>query len=203
VLHGTGGETFEAIRMLKATDPTHYVPAHGANYPRGNFGDSMKQIAQLMKANLGVEVAFAEIGGWDTHQNQGGANGQLANRLREFSDSLAAFWNDLGDASGDVVVVTMSEFGRTARQNGTGGTDHGHANVMFLLGGPVRGAKVYGRWPGLGPEQLNEGRDLSVTTDFRQVLAEATMSVMQGSRLEAVFPGISISKSSLPGVLKA
>jgi uncharacterized protein (DUF1501 family) len=203
VLHGTGGETFDAIRMLKATDPAHYVPANSANYPKAAFGESMKQIAQLMKANLGVEVAFAEIGGWDTHQNQGGANGQLANRLREFSDSLAAFWTDLGDQGSDVIVVTMSEFGRTARQNGTGGTDHGHANVMFVMGGPVRGGKVYGRWPGLGPEQLNEGRDLTVTTDFRAVLAEATLAVLHAPRMEQVFPGISFHSNSLPGVLKA
>jgi uncharacterized protein (DUF1501 family) len=203
VLHGTGGETFEAIRMLKSTDPAHYVPANGANYPKAAFGESMRQIAQLMKANLGVEVAFAEIGGWDTHQNQGGANGQLANRLREFSDSLAAFWVDLGDQGGDVVVVTMSEFGRTARQNGTGGTDHGHANVMFVMGGPVRGGKVYGRWPGLGPEQLNEGRDLAITTDFRAVLAEATLATMRAPRIEQVFPGISIERNTMPGILKA
>ena len=203
VLHGTGGETFDAIRMLKATDPAHYVPANGAAYPKAAFGESMKQIAQLMKANLGVEVAFAEIGGWDTHQNQGGASGQLANRLREFSDGLAAFWTDLGDQGGDVVVVTMSEFGRTARQNGTGGTDHGHANVMFVMGGPVRGGKVYGRWPGLAPEQLNEGRDLTVTTDFRAVLAEATLSVMHAPRMEQVFPGISIQRHDMPGILKA
>ncbi len=201
VLHGTGGETFDAIRMLKATDPAHYVPAHGAAYPRAAFGESMKQIAQLLKADLGVEVAFAEIGGWDTHQNQGGVNGQLANRLREFSDSLAAFWTDLGDSANEVVVVTMSEFGRTARQNGTGGTDHGHANVMLVLGGPVRGAKVYGRWPGLGPEQLNEGRDLVVTTDFRAVLAEATQAVLRGAHLSRVFPGISLSDNGLPGIV--
>ncbi len=203
VLHGTGGETFDAIRMLKSTDPAHYVPVHGANYPKAAFGESMRQIAQLMKANLGVEVAFAEIGGWDTHQNQGGANGQLANRLREFSDGLAAFWTDLGDQGDDVVVVTMSEFGRTARQNGTGGTDHGHANVMFVMGAPVRGGRIYGRWPGLGPDQLNEGRDLTVTTDFRAVLAEATRATMRAPRMEQVFPGISFADNNLPGVLKA
>ncbi|HEY0784581.1 MAG TPA: DUF1501 domain-containing protein, partial [Acidobacteriaceae bacterium] len=203
VLHGTGGETFDAIRMLKSTDPAHYTPANGVNYPKGPFGESMKQIAQLMKADLGVEVAFAEIGGWDTHQNQGGATGQLANRLREFSDSLSAFWGDLGDQGGDVVLVTMSEFGRTARQNGSGGTDHGHANVMFLMGGPARGGKVYGRWPGLGPDQLNEGRDLTVTTDFRAVLAEATQRVLTQPRMEKVFPGISLRSNDLPGILKA
>ena len=102
----------------------------------------MKQIAQLLKANLGVEAAFSDIGGWDTHQNQGNVNGQLANRLKEFSESIAAFWKDMGDDAENVTLVTMSEFGRTARQNGTGGTDHGHANVMFVLGGSVKGGKV-------------------------------------------------------------
>ncbi len=142
MLHGTGQETFEAVRMLKAANPVAYRPIAGANYPNTAFGNSLKQIAQLLKANLGVEAAFADIGGWDTHRNQGGAEGQLANRLREFSDTLAAFWRDLGDGAEQVTVVTMSEFGRTAHQNGTGGTDHGHANVMFVLGGGVKGGKV-------------------------------------------------------------
>ena len=189
VLHGTGGETFEAVKMLRATDPAHYTPAAGANYPRSAFGQSMKQIAQLMKANLGVEAAFADIGGWDTHQNQGGVNGQLAQRLGDFSQGIAAFWTDMGSQAQDVVLVTMSEFGRTAHQNGTGGTDHGHANVMFVLGGPVKGGRVYGRWPGLNPEQLNEGRDLMVTTDFRQVLGEAAYKTLGARNLDLVFPG--------------
>ncbi len=188
VLHGTAGETFEAVKMLRSTDPAHYVPAAGANYPRSPFGNSMKQIAQLMKANLGVEAAFADIGGWDTHQNQGAVTGQLAQRLGDFSQGIAAFWTDLGDHANDVVLVTMSEFGRTAHQNGTGGTDHGHANVMFVLGGPVRGGHIYGRWPGLKPEQLNEGRDLVVTTDFRQVLGEAAYKTLGARNLDLVFP---------------
>jgi len=149
----------------------------------------MRQIAQLLKANLGVEAAFADIGGWDTHQNQGNINGQLANRLKDFSEGIAAFWTDLGDQAGDVVVVTMSEFGRTARENGNRGTDHGHANVMFVLGGPVKGRKVYGRWPGLDQSQLYEGRDLALTTDFRQVLGEAVSRHMGNKNLNEVFPG--------------
>jgi uncharacterized protein (DUF1501 family) len=193
MLHGTGQETFEAVKMLKATDPAHYQPAAGANYPNAPFGNAMKQIAQLMKANLGVEAAFADIGGWDTHQNQGAANGQLANRLTEFSSSIAAFWRDMGDDAENVVLVTMSEFGRTARQNGTGGTDHGHANVMFVLGGPVKGGKVYGRWPGLAEGQLNDGRDLAVTTDFRTVLGEAAYKTLNARSMEQVFPGAPIS----------
>jgi uncharacterized protein (DUF1501 family) len=152
----------------------------------------MKQIAQLLKANLGVEAAFADVGGWDHHQNEGSVNGQLADRLREFSQSLSAFWTDMGTHAEDVVVVTMSEFGRTARENGTRGTDHGHANVMFVMGGPVKGGRVYGRWPGLAPEQLNEGRDLAVTTDFRQVLAEAAFKQIGARDLNLTFPGAEI-----------
>jgi uncharacterized protein (DUF1501 family) len=195
VLHGTGQETFEAVKMLKAADPSKYQPAAGVEYPKSPFGNSLKQVAQLMKADLGVEAAFSDIGGWDTHQNQGNVNGQLANRLKEFSDSIAAFWKDMGDEAENVTLVTMSEFGRTARQNGTGGTDHGHANVMFVLGGQVKGGKVYGRWPGLANEQLNEGRDLVVTTDFRRVLGEAAYKTLGSKNLERVFPGAQIDPS--------
>jgi uncharacterized protein (DUF1501 family) len=196
VLHGTGQETFEAVKMLKAADPGHYQPAAGVVYPGSPFGNSLKQIAQLLKANLGVEAAFSDIGGWDTHQNQGNVNGQLANRLREFSDTIAAFWKDLGDDAENVTLVTMSEFGRTARQNGTGGTDHGHANVMFVLGGQVKGGKVHGKWPGLANEQLNEGRDLAVTTDFRRVLGEAAYKTLGSRKLDVVFPGADIKPES-------
>ena len=193
VLHGTGQETFEAVKMLKAADPGKYAPAAGSNYPNGPFGNSLKQIAQLMKANLGVEAAFSDIGGWDTHQNQGAATGQLANRLTEFADGIAAFWKDMGDDAETITLVTMSEFGRTARQNGTGGTDHGHANVMFVLGGEVKGGKVYGKWPGLDNGQLNEGRDLAVTTDFRRVLCEVTYNSLGAKNLQAVFPGAPVT----------
>jgi uncharacterized protein (DUF1501 family) len=193
VLHGTGQETFEAVKMLKAANPAQYQPATGVVYPGTSFGNSMKQIAQLMKANLGVEAAFSDIGGWDTHQNQGGANGQLASRLKEFSEAISAFWKDMGADSENVTLVTMSEFGRTARQNGTGGTDHGHANVMFVLGGQVRGGKVYGSWPGLSNEQLNEGRDLAVTTDFRTVLGETTYKTLGARDLGRVFPGSQVT----------
>nr|WP_263372433.1 DUF1501 domain-containing protein [Granulicella cerasi] len=195
MLHGTGQETFEAVRMLKSADPAKYKPAAGVNYPNAAFGNSMKQIAQLLKANLGVEAAFADIGGWDTHQNQGSANGQLANRLKEFGDTIAAFWKDMGDDAENITLVTMSEFGRTARQNGTGGTDHGHANVMFVLGGNVSGGKVYGKWPGLANEQLNDGRDLAVTTDFRRVLGEAAYKSIGSRHLDLVFPGAKVDPS--------
>ena len=189
VLHGMGEETFDAVKMLKAADPGKYAAAAGANYPRGRFGDSLRQLAQLIKANLGVQIAFADIGGWDHHVNEGSTDGQLANVLLDFSQSIAAFWTDLGDLGEDTVVVTMSEFGRTARENGNRGTDHGHANVMFVLGGPVKGGKVYGRWPGLDPSQLYEGRDLALTTDFRQVIGEAVSRHMGNQNLATVFPG--------------
>ena len=196
VLHGTGRETFEAVKMLKSADPAQYKPAAGVSYPNTAFGNSLRQIAQLMKANLGVEAAFSDIAGWDTHQNQGGATGQLANRLKEFSEAIAAFWKDMGPETENITLVTMSEFGRTARQNGTGGTDHGHANAMFVLGGSVKGGKVYGKWPGLENEQLNEGRDLAVTTDFRNVLGEAAYKSLGAHDMNKVFPGVSVNTST-------
>jgi len=188
-LHGTGRETFDAVRMLKSADPAKYRPAPGADYPRGRFGDALRQTAQLVKANLGVQVAFTDIGGWDHHVNEGNTQGQLANLLREFSQSLSAFYIDLGDLAEDTVVITMSEFGRTARENGNRGTDHGHANVMQVMGGPVKGGKVYGQWPGLESSQLHEGRDLAVTTDFRRVVGEAVARHLGNNRLNDVFPG--------------
>ena len=196
VLHGAGEQTFDAVKMLKAADPGKYTAAHGADYPRGRFGDSLRQLAQLIKANLGVQVAFADIGGWDHHVNEGSTTGQLANVLTEFSQSLTAFWIDLGVLAEDTVIVTMSEFGRTARENGNRGTDHGHANVMFVLGGPVKGGKVFGRWPGLDQSQLYEGRDLALTTDFRQVIGEVVTRHMGNKNLTEVFPGF----DSRPGI---
>ncbi|HUQ50545.1 MAG TPA: DUF1501 domain-containing protein, partial [Terriglobales bacterium] len=189
VMHGTGQDTFEAVKMLKSAAPANYVPAAGARYPRGRFAESLKQVAQLLKADLGVEVAFVDIGGWDHHVNEGSTQGQLANLSREFAQSIAAFWTDIGDLGSETVVVTMSEFGRTARENGTRGTDHGHANVMFVLGGPVKGGKIYGRWPGLDERHLYEGRDLELTTDFRTVLSECLDVHLKTKDLRKVFPG--------------
>ena len=187
VLHGTGKETFSAVKIMQSIQKQRYTPANGAKYPGGKFGQNLQQIARLIKADVGIEVAFAEIGGWDTHVNE--AN-QLANNLTEFGQSLAALYQDLGDRMEDVTVVTMSEFGRTVRENGDRGTDHGHANVMFVMGGDIRGGKVYGDWPGLADdEQLYEGRDLNLTTDFRDVLGELVSRHMGNRNLKAVFPG--------------
>lgn len=201
LLHGTGEETFDAVKMLRAADPGRYTPAPGAIYPNGRLGQSMRQLAQIIKADLGVEVAFADIQGWDHHVNEGATQGQLANVLREFSQSIAAFWTDLGDLAEDTVIVTMSEFGRTARENGNRGTDHGHANVMFVIGSRVRGGKVYGRWPGLEPHQLNEGRDLALTTDFRTVLGEAVYHQAGTKDLGEVFPRFDNSPSHFLRIL--
>jgi uncharacterized protein (DUF1501 family) len=202
VLHGTGQETFEALKQLRAITSKPYAPAGGARYPNGKFGEALRQIAQLVKADVGLEVAFAESGGWDTHNNQGGAQGTLARRLREFGDGLAALYADLGDRMSDVVILTMSEFGRTVRQNGNNGTDHGHANCFFVLGGDVAGGKVLGQWPGLAPEQLYENRDLQVTTDFRDVFAEVAQKQMGVRDLQAVFPGYDASPAKFRGVLR-
>src|SRR6202034_559286 len=142
-----------------------------------------------IKANLGVQVAFADIGGWDHHVNEGATEGQIANVLRDFSQSIAAFWTDLGDLGEDTVVVTMSEFGRTARENGNRGTDHGHANCMLAFGGDIQGGKVYGEWPGMAEEQLYENRDLNLTTDFRDVLGELVTRHLGNRQIASVFPG--------------
>lgn len=205
ILGGTGRDTFEAVSLLKSLQKTPYVPAAGANYPRGRFGDSMRQIAQLIKADVGVEVAFADLGGWDHHVNEVGPKasvGQLATRLADFGGALAAFHQDLADRMEDVVVITMSEFGRTAKENGNRGTDHGHANVMFALGGPVNGGKVLGKWPGLERGQLYEERDLALTTDFRDVLSEAVTRHLGNSSLAAVFPNYKSNPQEFRGILK-
>ena len=157
----------------------------------GEFGQRMQQIARLIKADAGVEVAFADIGGWDHHGNE---NNQLPNMLRQFSQTLAAFARDMGDRMQDIVLVTMSEFGRTVAENGNMGTDHGHGNVMMVLGGPVHGGKVYGDWPGLEPEQLFEKRDLAVTTDFRDVLGDIVAGHL-GQDPRKVFPGYQVQKT--------
>jgi uncharacterized protein (DUF1501 family) len=199
VIHGTGTEMFEAVKMLRAANPQRYQPENGAAYPPSQFGQRLLSIAQLIKAGVGLEVAFADVGGWDTHVNQGGATGQLAQRLADFGASISALTTDLGDRMQDVVILTMSEFGRMARQNGSGGTDHGHAGVMFAIGAAVRGRKVHGRWPGLAREQLYEGRDLALTTDFRAVFAEVASRHLGATRLDALFPGY--TPGAPPGVL--
>jgi uncharacterized protein (DUF1501 family) len=174
-------------------NPQQYLPT--VSYPTSPFGQALLQIAQLVKSNIGLQVAFADIGGWDTHANQGSGRGQLANRLKEFGNGVAALYHDLGDRMRNVVIVTMTEFGRAIRQNGSGGTDHGHASSLFVAGGPVKGGKVYGQWPGLAPEQLHEGRDLALTTDFRTVFSEILTGHMGAKDVARIFPGFKRSAS--------
>jgi uncharacterized protein (DUF1501 family) len=190
-LHQSGESLFKAMNVLNRADA---LPAAGEGYPDGVFGTSLKQISRLIKADLGLQIAFAEIAGWDTHARQGAATGKMADRLKELADGLAALHRDLGDRIEDVALVTLSEFGRTARENGNGGTDHGHANVMFVMGGKIKGGKVYGRWPGLDPAALYEGRDLSLTTDFRTICGEVLARHLGHKDLTQVFPGYDFSR---------
>jgi uncharacterized protein (DUF1501 family) len=186
-LERTGKDAFAAMKMIQsiARQPNN-SPVQNQYQQGGELGRSLQQVARLIKADCGVEAAFAEIGGWDHHGNE---PGQLNNLLRQFGLALTAFATDMGDRMEDVVLVTMSEFGRTAHENGNAGTDHGHGSVMFVLGGPVAGGKVYGQWPGLEEEQLYEKRDLAVTTDFRTVLSELVTGHMGQKSVGQVFPG--------------
>lgn len=188
-----GNSLFDAMARLRSVEAK--IPPSTASYPTGKFAVGLKQIARLIKADVGLEIAYSELGGWDTHVAEGGATGQLANRLKELGDGLGAFYQDLGDRMEDVVLVTLSEFGRTARENGNRGTDHGHANVMFVIGGRVRGGKVYGRWPGLAPEVLYEGRDLDLTTDYRSVCGEILARHMGQHDVTRIFPGFRAGKN--------
>jgi uncharacterized protein (DUF1501 family) len=189
VLHQTGREAFDAVRMLKSADPRRYAPQNGAEYPRSAYGEALKQIAQLIKADVGLEIAFAESGNWDHHVNEGAAVGQLATRLDDFARGIGALVQDLGDRMANVMILTMSEFGRAVAENGNRGTDHGHGNAMLIIGGGVRGGRVYGRWPGLSVEQRYERRDLEITTDFRTVFAEVVRGHLGLTDTRHVFPG--------------
>jgi uncharacterized protein (DUF1501 family) len=201
LVHASGREMFEAVKMLRSANPQQYRPENDATYPRSPFGQRLLEIAQLIKSGVGLEIAFADVGGWDTHVNQGASTGQLAARLRDFSQAIAAFVRDLGPRMNDVVVLTMSEFGRMASQNGNGGTDHGHAGAMFVIGGGVQGGRVHGKWPGLAREQLYEGRDLALTTDFRAVFSEVISKHLGAPSLGAVFPGYDGDRPKWLGVL--
>ncbi|WP_426319098.1 DUF1501 domain-containing protein [Pseudoduganella sp. R-43] len=164
---------------------------NGAPLPNG-FPDDAGRLATLMRNNPNIQLAFVALGGWDTHANQGAGTGQLANRLQPLGQGLATLAQRLGPLFDDTVIVVMSEFGRTARENGNRGTDHGHGNAMWLLGGKLQGGKVAGEWKGLAEAQLNEGRDLPVTTDFRHVLAHVAERHLRlpDTALARTFPGL-------------
>ena len=201
VLSGVGREAFDAIRTLKRADPQRYEPARGAEYPRSAYGQALKQIAQLIKADVGLEVAFGESNGWDHHVNEGSTQGQLALRLDDFARGIAALVTDLGDRMADTVILTMSEFGRAISENGNRGTDHGHGNAMLAIGGSVQGGRVYGKWPGLAVDQRFERRDLAVTTDFRDVFGEVVIRHMGIVDPRPIFPGYDIRSSKFVGFI--
>jgi uncharacterized protein (DUF1501 family) len=186
LLRDTGSETFRAVHMLSAAEIQRYKPADGADYPKTPLGNALRQIALLIKSDVGLEIAFAESGGWDTHVQQAGTFNRQA---RDLAQAIQAFWTDLGPYQDQVVLTTMTEFGRTVRENGSGGTDHGHGSCLFVVGDHVDGGKVHGTFPGLEPGALYEGRDLPVTTDFRSVFCELAgkhLGVKDDSKL---FPG--------------
>ncbi|MGQ0737014.1 MAG: DUF1501 domain-containing protein [Acidobacteriota bacterium] len=204
VLRGTASDAFRALRTLSsATDQRPYRPSGGAQYPRTPFGQALQEIARLAKADIGLEIAFAESGQWDHHVNEGGATGQIANRLDDFARSIAALALDLDQLMADTIIVTMSEFGRAVAENGNRGTDHGHGNAMMLMGRAVRGGHIYGDWPGLQPDQRFEGRDLAITTDFRDVFGEIVMRHLgaDSSTAAKVFPGYGVKPAAFRGVL--
>ena len=197
LLTGGAREAFEAMRVLHSATSGEYRPGSGVEYPRSSFGQAVQEIARIAKADVGLEVAFAESTGWDHHVNEGSVDGQLAGRLDDLSRGIAALVADLGDRMAETIILTMSEFGRAAAENGNAGTDHGHGNAMMIVGGPVKGGAVYGKWPGLRPEQRFEGRDLAVTTDFRDVFSEiVTKHLGLASDAAAkVFPGFTSGAS--------
>ena len=197
LLRDTGAETFEAVDMLERLRPSQYRPANGARYPNGELGQSLRQVAMLIKADVGLEVAFTETGGWDTHVQQGTNNGSFAQRARDLGGAVEAFWTDLGAHQDNVVLITMTEFGRTVRENGSGGTDHGHGSCMFVLGNQVQGGIVHGEFPGLDSDALYEGRDLPVTTDFRAVFSEVAGRHLGITDDQQMFPGWTGGRISL------
>ncbi len=188
LLKETGKESFDAMKMLQKTDVKNYNPANNANYPNSPLGNALKQIAQLIKMDVGLEVAFAESGGWDTHFNQGTDKGVFARNAMDLSNSIMALWTDIGQLQDDVTLMTMTEFGRTVKQNGTGGTDHGRASCSFIIGNDVNGGRVHGLVNPLAVENLEDGRDLAVTTDFRSIFSEVADKHLQLSDDKILFP---------------
>lgn len=199
LLSKTGKESFDAVKMLQKTDTRNYQPSKGAIYPKTALGNSLKQVAQLIRMDVGLEIAFTESGGWDMHFNQGAENGPFARNAEDLSNSITAFWTDIDAYQDEVDVMTMTEFGRTVRQNGTGGTDHGRGSCMFILGNDVNGGIVHGNIPQLTPENLEDGRDLPVTTDFRTVFSEVADRHLNLHNDAALFPDW---KGKVIGVMK-
>jgi uncharacterized protein (DUF1501 family) len=194
ILERAGTTTLDTIDTIESLNPDQYTPANGAQYPGGSFGDNLQAIAQLIKLNVGLRAATVDLGGWDTHEYQGdGSGGYLNGRLNELASGLAALYTDLDSGcpnyNSRTTMVVMSEFGRRLLENANHGTDHGHGNCMFVLGGNVKGGRLYGAWPGLASHQLYDGHDLAILTDYRRVLSEIiTRRLNNGGNLATIFP---------------
>jgi uncharacterized protein (DUF1501 family) len=200
LLKETGKESFEAIKIIKEANLKNYKPANNAIYPQSDLGASLRQIAQLIKMNVGLEIGFAESGGWDTHLNQGTDKGVFARNINDLSKSITAFWNDIEIYQDDVVLMTMTEFGRSVKQNGSRGTDHGRGSCSFILGNNVKGGVVHGSIKPLAIDNLEEGRDLPVTTDFRSVFSDIVNTHLGVSNNKIIFPDW---KGQSIGILKS
>jgi uncharacterized protein (DUF1501 family) len=195
-LRGAGQNTFQAIKTISAIPDS----PNAGEYPKSPLGKHLSEIAKLIRGQVGLRVAVTDCGGWDTHQRQGAGKGQLEGHLQDLSKSIAAFTHDLGAKMDDVVLVTMTEFGRTVKENGNGGTDHGHGSAMFVLGGGVRGKRVISHWKSLALENLYEQRDLPVTTDFRDVWLEILGSHLGVAKRDSIFP--KFQAGAKPGLFK-
>ncbi|MGH1365380.1 MAG: DUF1501 domain-containing protein [Calditrichia bacterium] len=189
LLKESGKDSFDAIRTISDIEINGYKPANGAKYPTSPLGKNLKQIAILVKADVGLEVAFAESNGWDTHVRQGTATGSFARRADDLADCINAFWTDLGVYQDNVTLMTMTEFGRTVAENGSVGTDHGRASCMFVLGNNVEGGQIYGGIPELDVDALEDGRDLPVQIDFRSLFTEVAVKHLRVKNQAALFPG--------------
>ena len=194
-LHQAGTQTLNAVDVIEYNDPGDYEAENGAAYPGGSLSNHLMAVAQMIKMQLGLRVATVDFGGWDTHENQGDqGSGYFADHLRELSDNLHAFYTDLSNSGGTnhmqrITVVVLSEFGRTFKENASRGTDHGHGNIMLLLGDQVNGGRLHGAWPGLHTDQLYDHRDLAITTDYRRVLSEVLIRRLGNPNLGVIFPG--------------
>jgi len=188
LLKESGSESFDAIRTLSEIEVNNYRPANGAVYPKSVLGNSLKQIAILVKSDVGLEVAFAESNGWDTHVRQGTARGSFARNATDLAECIHAFWTDLGVYQDNVTLMTMTEFGRTVAENGSAGTDHGRASCMFVLGNNVDGGQIYGGIPQLDIDALEDGRDLPVQVDFRSLFSEVATKHLKVENQAALFP---------------
>ena len=197
MIQHTGAVSLDAVKVLEEARVSAMLPSEGVIYPKTPLGTSLRQIAQLVKAGVGLEVAFAESSGWDTHARQNAPYGGFTRNTRDLSHSIAAFWRDIERYQDDVVIITMTEFGRTIHQNGSLGTDHGRASCMFVLGNAIDGGKVHGTVPPLAPENLTDGRDLPVTTDFRSLFAGVVHQHLGIDDTATLFPGWSGARMSI------